>query len=267
MMRTSEPLFRGVGVALITLFDDSGRPDVAATVAHAERVVNRGVRAVLVAGTTGEFWALSEPDRVQLVGAMRSALPPEIPVFAGTGAHDSTTAARLTSDAVAAGADAVLVLPPPGAANLMDYYTAVAEAAAGRPMLGYNMPVVSAPGLPVDQLAALPIQGIKESSLDPRRLLAELEVLPGHVYTGVDSLLSYAGPLGCAGAFGQLANVAPELSMAAFAGDAAAQRRLAPIERAALDRFPLGLKTLLHEQAATSTALGRGTEKMWRQSA
>jgi 4-hydroxy-tetrahydrodipicolinate synthase len=75
----------------------------------------------------------------------------------------------------------------------------------------------------------------------------------------VDSLLSYAGPLGCAGALPALGNVEPELCIAAFAGDTAAQRRLAPIERSALEGFPLGLKRLMHLQAGTSTDLWPGT--------
>lgn len=166
-MPSSEPVFRGVGVALVTLFDAEGTPDMAATAAHAARVVERGVRAVLLAGTTGEFWALSETDRVELIRAVRAALPSEVPVLAGTGADDTATAVRLTSAAVTAGADAVLVLSPRGATDLRDYYNAVAEAAADRPVLGYHMPVISSPGLPLDQLATLPIQGIKDSSLDP----------------------------------------------------------------------------------------------------
>jgi 4-hydroxy-tetrahydrodipicolinate synthase len=258
-MSSAEPVFRGVGVALVTLFNSNGTPDAAATAAHAARVVDRGVRSVLVAGTTGEFWALSETGRVELIRAVKSALPVEIPVLAGTGASDTQTAVRLTSAAVDAGVAAVLVLAPPGATEVHDYYAAVAEAAGDRPLLGYHIPAISSPGLQLDQLATLPIQGIKDSSIDPRRLLEELDILDGHVITGVDSLLSYAGPLGCAGALGALANVEPELSIAAFAGDASAQRRLAPIERAALEAFPLGLKKLLHAQEGTSIELGPGT--------
>jgi 4-hydroxy-tetrahydrodipicolinate synthase len=84
-MPTPEPLFRGVGVALITLFHAQGALDVAATTAHAARVVGRGVRAVLLAGTTGEFWALSETDRVELIQAVRSALPSGTSVELGPG--------------------------------------------------------------------------------------------------------------------------------------------------------------------------------------
>jgi 4-hydroxy-tetrahydrodipicolinate synthase len=240
---------------------------VTATVAHAVAVVERGVRGVLLAGTTGEFWALTQSERTDLVRGAREALPADVLVLAETGADDVTAAVRMTAAAVAAGADALLVLPPRGAAGLRDYYAAVVDAAAGRPVLGYHMPAVSPPGLGLDELGTLLIQGIKESSLDPRRLLAELDILSGNVYTGVDSLLSYAGPLGCTGSLGALANVAPELSVTAFAGDAAAQHRLAPVERSALERSPLGLKKILHEQAGTSTALGRGTAELLERSA
>ena len=64
-----------------------------------------------------------------------------------------------------------------------------------------------------------------------------------------------------------LARTTPELSVTAFAGDAAAQHRLAPVERSALERSPLGLKKILHEQAGTSTALGRGTAELLERSA
>ena len=49
-----QPLFSGVGVALVTLFQDDGTLDAAATAGHAARLVELGIRAVVVAGTTGE---------------------------------------------------------------------------------------------------------------------------------------------------------------------------------------------------------------------
>jgi 4-hydroxy-tetrahydrodipicolinate synthase len=114
-MTSSEPVFRGAGVALVTLFTQSGAVDIAATIDHAASVVDRGVRAVLLAGTTSEFWALTESDRTDLVRGARAALPPDVAVLVGTGSDDVAAAARMTAAAVAAGADAVLVLPPRGA--------------------------------------------------------------------------------------------------------------------------------------------------------
>ena len=55
----TEPLFTGVGVALATLFDEAGEVDVKATAAHAATLVELGIRAVVVAGSTGEASALT----------------------------------------------------------------------------------------------------------------------------------------------------------------------------------------------------------------
>ena len=42
-----QPLFSGVGVALVTLFQDDGRLDAAATAGHAACLVELGIRAVV----------------------------------------------------------------------------------------------------------------------------------------------------------------------------------------------------------------------------
>ena len=53
------PLFTGVGVALVTLFDDDRRLDTAATAYFAVRLTDLGMRSVLLAGTPGEAMSLS----------------------------------------------------------------------------------------------------------------------------------------------------------------------------------------------------------------
>ncbi|MEA2396117.1 MAG: 4-hydroxy-tetrahydrodipicolinate synthase, partial [Solirubrobacteraceae bacterium] len=60
------PPFRGVGVALVTLFDDDGRLLLDETAEHARDLVERGVTAVVVSGSTGESWALSVDERLEL---------------------------------------------------------------------------------------------------------------------------------------------------------------------------------------------------------
>lgn len=220
-------LFHGVGVALVTLFDDAGEIDPAATGKLASDLVARGMRSVLVSGTTGEAAALSGEERAALVAATRAAVPADVPVLAGVGAASARQAAALTRQVMAAGADAALAWPPPGSRDLSGYYAAVADAAAGRPVLAYHIPWISAPGVPVRTLAALPVVGVKDSSGDPDRLLDEVTTYPGATYVGSSALLALAGPVGGAGAILALANTEPERCAAAFAGDAAAQRALA----------------------------------------
>ena len=74
------------------------------------------------------------------------------------------------------------------------------------------------------------------------------------LYVGSSALLALAGPLGCSGAILALANAEPELCIAAFSGDAGAQRALAPAHLAANERFPAGLKELVATRFGTSAA-------------
>ncbi|HEU5265876.1 MAG TPA: dihydrodipicolinate synthase family protein, partial [Jatrophihabitans sp.] len=142
-------LFSGVGVALVTLFDDDCNLDAPATADLAARLVDLGVRAVLVAGTTGEAATLTPEERRAVVGAVRAAIPTNVPVLAGSGAPTGRQAAELTERVFDAGADAALVLSPPGVADPRAYYDRVAKAAAARPLLAYHFPTASSPGIPV----------------------------------------------------------------------------------------------------------------------
>lgn len=248
----TQPLFTGVAVALVTLFDDDGELDAKATADHAAALVELGVRAVVVAGSTGEAATLADAERTALLTEVRQAVPSGTPVLAGTGAPSRRQAAALTRSAVDHGADGMLVLSPPGAGDLRGYYEAVAAAAGDVPVLAYHYPRTSPPGIPVELLPELPVQGVKDSSGDPNRLLAELSSYRGWLYTGSSALLSLAGPLGCRGAILALANAEPEWCIAAFAGDADAQLALAEAHMAAHQDFPRGLKALVADRFGTS---------------
>ena len=79
------------------------------------------------------------------------------------------------------------------------YYETAAAAAGDVPVLAYHYPQTSPPGIPVE-LPELPVQGVKDSSGDRGRLLAELTGYNGWLYVGSSAVLSLAGPLGCSGA-------------------------------------------------------------------
>ncbi len=254
----ADPLFSGVGVALVTLFDDDGGLDTAATADLAVRLVEAGLKAVVVSGSTGEAAALSADERNQLVRAVREAVPSTVPVLAGTGAASARQAIAFTRGAIDHGADGVLTLSPPGTADPTRYYEAVAGAAGDVAVLAYHFPRTSAPGVPVRLLPNLPVKGIKDSSGDADRLLETLETWDRATYTGSSALLALAGPLGCAGAILALANAEPELCVAAFEGDAGAQRKLAASHLASRAPFPGAIKDLTARRFNTSTTARMG---------
>ena len=249
-------MFTGVGVALVTLFDDEGALDAPATAELAASLVDVGVRGVVVAGTTGEAATLDPDERIALLAAVRAAVPSSVPVIAGTGAPSTRQAVRLTRDALNHGADAVLVLSPPAASDVRPYYDDVAAIAGGPDrVLAYHYPAVSPPGIPVPVLCDLPVSGCKDSSGDAGRLLEEVTSFSGALYTGSAALLAYAGPMGCAGAILSLANLDPERCARAFSGDVDAQRALDASNRASRLRFPTALKELVAERFGTSTTV------------
>ncbi len=261
----ADPVFTGVGVALVTLFDDDDGVDLDATAELAHDLAAAGMQAIVIAGSTGEAATLDGPERVALVKVVREAIPAAVPIVVGTGAPSAHQAARLTAEVVAGGADAVLVLSPPLAADPVPYYREVVSAAGAVPVLGYHFPLMSAPGIDVDALPAphrrrrRRAQGLVSG--DPARLVRTLETFDGDLYVGSPWLLSAAGPLGATGAILAVANVEPELSIAAFDGDVAAQRQLAATAQRAAG--PAGVKAVLAERTGRSSRT-RSAEYKWR---
>ena len=245
-------LFTGVGVALVTLFGADGEIDYGSTGKLAASLAGRGVAAVLVNGTTGEAGTLTGEERTALIEAVRAAVPAQVPVIAGTGAPSLRQASGLTRAAVTAGADAVLTWCPPRCADLAGYFSAIGDAAAGCPVLGYHNPFLASAEIPVDSLATLPVAGIKDSSGSPDRLLDELDRYPGGTYVGSAGFLALAGPMGTTGALLALANLAPEACIRAWGGDPAAQRGLAAQHLAVRGGGPARLKVMLAGADGTS---------------
>ncbi len=245
-----------MAVALVTLFDRPEKVAVEATAAHAARLVADGVRAVVVAGSTGEAAALTGRERVDLVGAVRQACP-DVPVIAGASGEWWRPATERVVAAVSAGADAVLVAPP-RSGDPADFYANVAAAAGDVPVLGYHYPGVAGGAVPVEALATLPLQGLKDSTGEAERLLRELDAWSGWTYVGSAPLTGYAALVGAAGAILAAANVAPRECVAAWAGDGAAQRALLAAHLACRDRFPHGLKEAVAARYGTPLAARLG---------
>ena len=213
------------------------------------------MRSIVVAGSTGEAATLDAAERVALTKVVRDAVPAGVPVIVGTGAPSARQAARLDGRRRRRrgrrGARAVAAGRRPTSSATTPRSSGPADGAV--PVLAYHFPTMSAPGIDVDALPRLTdvgVAGLKDSSGDPSRLLRTLDAFAGWLYVGSPWLLSAAGPLGATGAILAVANVEPELSIAAFAGDVDAQRALTAVNSRATG--PAGVKAVLAERSARS---------------
>lgn len=239
-------LFEGVGVALLTIFNGDLSIDTGASAHLAEALVQHGVAAVIVSGTTGEAFSLDRQERIDLIKAVKATV--DVPVIAGTGAPSIMQAEILTKDAHQAGADGMLALTPAGTVDPRPYYAALRAAAGSRWLGGYHFPAIAAPGIELELLDELEIDACKDSTGDAGRLLAEVTAHTTPIYPGSSALVLMAGQLGTPGVILAAANAAPDLSVRAFGGDVEAFKELAPTHAATGRRHPHGIKAATAER-------------------
>jgi len=252
-MPNQQPVFSGVAVGLVTFFDEHGQVDNAATANHARHLAERGLRALVVAGSTGEASHLSMKERLHLFDAVRAAVPAEMPVLLGTGdLAPGVSVPDLTRRAAQHGAAAALVLSP-HKGDVREFYGEVVAAAGSMPVLAYHWPKASPPGISLDDLKAIKVAGLKDSTGDTERMLETLSCFKLPFYAGNSSVVAYAGMLGCTGCILAAANLEPERCIDAFAGDISAQKALLSAHRIVSAYGVKGIKEELARKFGTST--------------
>src|SRR5260370_22718411 len=97
--------------AMITPFKVDGSVDYGAAEKLAVLLIADGSDGVVVSGTTGESPALSDDEKIELVKAVKKAIPGHS-VVAGTGSNYTHHAVKLSERAMKAGADALLAVVP-----------------------------------------------------------------------------------------------------------------------------------------------------------
>ncbi len=208
---------RGSIVALVTPMQADGAVDYEALDSLIEWHIASGTDAIVSVGTTGESATLTVTEHVEVINHTIKSVKGRIPVLAGTGGNATAEARLLTREALAAGADACLLVTPyynkPTQEGLFRHYANIAENTDGALIL-YNVPGRTACDLlpeTVQRLLVFPnIVGIKEASgsLERNKMLVEMDDSFA-VYTGDDALACASMLIGCRGDVSVTANVAP----------------------------------------------------------
>jgi 4-hydroxy-tetrahydrodipicolinate synthase len=211
-------LFRGSGVALVMPFaGDAIDEGVLRELVRFH--LREGTDALVVNGSTGEATTLSPEEQRRAVEIVVDEAGKKVPVIVGLGGSDTAAVSRLGRQANEAGADAVLISPPPynkpPQRGIIAHYHRVMDAAE-LPAIIYNVPGRTACNVLPETIETLAdedprVVGVKEASGDISQV-AELARRVAHrvaLYSGNDDQVVPLMSLGGLGVISVLANVAP----------------------------------------------------------
>jgi len=169
--------FEGIYTPIVTPYCDDFSINRQALGETIEMLIGAGVHGIVQAGTTGEYYAQSMEERVELMGLVKTMIGGRVPLIVGTGAIRTEDSIIYAEAARAAGADAILVATPPYAyptAREIALHALAIDRAANLPVMLYNYPgrmSVNMDAETLDRLGRSPnFCAIKESSGEPDRL-------------------------------------------------------------------------------------------------
>ena len=175
--------FKGVFPYLVSPVDAAGEVDAKVLAELTEHLIAAGVHGLTPLGSTGEFAYLSHAQRYKVVETVLAANRARVPVVAGVASTTIADAVAQTRHLVELGVDGILAILeayfPIGDEGVVAYFTAIAEAAEGKPVVLYTNPQFQRSDLSLPAIERLSeidnIRYIKDASTNTGRLLSIIE--------------------------------------------------------------------------------------------
>jgi 4-hydroxy-tetrahydrodipicolinate synthase len=129
--------------AVITPFTESGELDEQAFVKNLELLISEGIDGFVIAGHTGEAWALDDEERFRIFELAREVSNGSVPVIGAASAIRTVDSIKLAKGAERAGLDGLLLTAPAYAMvnerEMLAHFQAVSDACP-LPIMLYNIP-------------------------------------------------------------------------------------------------------------------------------
>ncbi|HYB55216.1 MAG TPA: dihydrodipicolinate synthase family protein [Alphaproteobacteria bacterium] len=263
--------WRGVFPAVTTQFRDDLALDLEATARHVERLIQAGVRGLIMLGTVGENTALEAEEKRAVMRSAIAVAKGRVPVLSGVAECSTALACRYAADMEKLGADGLMVLPAmvykSDARETLAHFRAVARASK-LPIMIYNNPISYGVDVTPEMFAELAnektVVALKESSDNVRRITDIVNACGERyvLFCGVDDLVLESAMLGVVGWVAGLINAFPEESVRLFGLAAAGRYREAlPLYRWFMPILHLDCHTKLVQYIKYAQALaGLGSE-------
>lgn len=135
--------FEGIYTPVITPYLDDGSIDRNAFAEMIEYLVGQGVHGIINGGSTGEYYAQSMEERIEVATLAKDVIGDRVPLIIGTGAIRLSDSIQMAETAAKIGAAAILVGSPPYSVptERENALNALAiDRAADLPIMLYNYP-------------------------------------------------------------------------------------------------------------------------------
>ena len=234
--------FKGVIIPILTPINPDETVDVPSLRRLVNYLIDNGVHGIWASGTTGEFAALPDRQRVITIETVVDEVAGRVPVIGNVSGAATQVSIELALAVQEAGLDGMAVTPPyyyPNAQDeMLDHYRYMSDR-IGSPLWVYNIPQTVKTAVDPGTVATLAsegtVVGVKDSS-GAGELLAQLNVLceQGDIdlkrFLGTVFRITSTAGVGVHGVIPGIGNLVPGISAKAWeagmAGDTATAREM-----------------------------------------
>ena len=233
------PIFKGIGTALVTPMKENGAIDYAAMEKLVQLQLEANIDALIVCATTGEAPTLKDEEHIETIRFVAELAKGKTPIIAGTGSNYTEHAVDMSIMARDVGADGLLCVTPYynkcTQQGLYENFTTIANATE-LPVIVYNVPGRTGVNIKPQTYARLAehprIVGIKEANGDISSVVETMALCGDKIdmYSGNDDQIVPIMSMGGIGCISVLSNILPaetkKICELWFAGDTAGSAAL-----------------------------------------
>ena len=267
-------IFKGLGIALITPFNEDGSVDYPTLSKLVEYQLKNGADFLCILATTGETPCLTADEKKQIKDTIVSTVHGRVPILMGCGGNNTAAIVEELKTGDFSGIDGVLSICPyynkPSQEGLYQHFKAIAAATA-LPVVLYNVPGRTGVNLKAETTVRLArdcknIVAIKEASGSLEQVDEIIKNKPAEfdVISGDDALTFPMISCGAVGVISVIGNALPKefskMIRLEFRGEYEGARKIHHkftdlFSLLFVDGNPAGVKAMLHEMGMIENVL------------
>ncbi|MGN1262468.1 MAG: 4-hydroxy-tetrahydrodipicolinate synthase [Prevotella sp.] len=267
-------IFKGLGIALVTPFNEDGTVDYESLTRLIEYQLNNGADFLCILATTGETPCLTQEEKDTIKSLIVDRVAGRVPILMGCGGYNTAAVVNELKTGDFRGIDGVLSICPyynkPSQEGLYQHFKAISEATK-LPIVLYNVPGRTGVNMKAETTVRLArdcknIVAIKEASGSLEQVDEIIKNKPKNfdVISGDDALTFPMISCGAVGVISVIGNALPKefskMIRLEFKGEYEAARKIHHkftdlFSLLFVDGNPAGVKAMLHEMGMVKNIL------------